>query len=222
MKRRIGDRRGRARFEIVGSLSGTIETWRRFELHNLGAGGALVETSVPFAPGASLSGRLALRGHGRDVRGEVRHSTTLAARDEGMRYLVGVQWDATTSMDDLLAMEPLRQVQTSIRQGGDRRASVRVAAGGVATLGQPHWSTVELLDVSTLGVLFAAPTALEVGDRGELRVRLGDRSFIGQIEVRRSDARRSLNATYRMGAAFVSLDESNRLHLEDFIGDARR
>ena len=222
MKKRIGDRRGRGRFEIVGTLTGTLETLRRFGVRNVGAGGALFDTTVPFAPGSRITGRLTFRGHSREVRGKVRHVTTLPVRDPGMRYLVGVEWEPSTRLDDLLSMEPPRSSPGGARQGPERRASVRVAAGDEAEIGQPNWSTVELIDISTTGVLFGCPVAVDIGEKGQLRVRLGERSFAAQIEVRRADSRKAAHGAYRLGAAFVSLDEGSRLHLEDFIGDARR
>jgi PilZ domain len=222
MRKRIGDRRGRGRFEIVGSLTGTLETIRRLRVRNVGSGGALLDTTVPFAPGNRVSGRLALSGQSREVRGEVRHVTTFQDRDEGMRYLVGVEWEASPQLDDLLRMEPHRSFPAAARPGPERRAGLRIVPGGEADMGHPNWVTVELIDISTTGVLFAAPVVVDIGERAELRMRLGDRSFAAQVEVRRSDARKpSSHPVYRMGASFVALDESNRLHLEDFIGDAR-
>lgn len=221
MKRRIGDRRGRARFEIVGTLTGTVETLRRLPIRNVSSGGALLDTRVPFAPGSRISGRISLHGVGREVRGEVRHITTLVARDES-RYLVGVEWDESTGVADLLRMQPIGPAPAAAREGGDRRAAVRFDAGADAEFNQPNWCTVELIDVSTTGVLFLSPSRFDVGERGELRVRLGEASFMAQIETRRVEPRKSPSMGYRVGAAFVSLSEASRLHLEDFIGDARR
>jgi hypothetical protein len=53
-------------------------------------------------------------------------------------------------------------------------------------------------------------------------MRLGERSFAARIEVRRNDTRKAPHPSYRLGATFVSLDEVNRVNLEDFVGDARR
>lgn len=220
-KKGIGDRRGRPRFEIVGTLIGTLETWRRLEIRNLGAGGALLDTTVPFLPGNRISGRLSLRGRMREIRGEVRHIATLVARD-ATRYLVGVQWSESLDAADLESMDQIRPVQSIPAEGVERRAVVRFVAGSDAELGQPNWSTIKLIDVSTTGVLFSSTTPLEPGERGELRVRLGEGSFAAQVEVRRTDVRKAPSSSYRAGAAFVSLDEANRLHLEDFIGDAQR
>src|SRR5262245_42317214 len=50
MKRRIGDRRGKPRFEIVGDLWGSLDTSTTLTLKNLGRGGALIESPLPLAP----------------------------------------------------------------------------------------------------------------------------------------------------------------------------
>jgi len=222
VKKRIGDRRARGRFEIVGTLTGTLETSRRFGVRNVSAGGALIDSGVPFTPGNRLSGRFSLHGHFREVRGEIRHISAVPERDGGVRYVVGVHWEASTEIEELLSADALRPAQATFK-GTERRRSTRLApAVGEAQFGQPHWSTVELVDISTIGVLFVSPSALEVGERGELRVRLGERSFAAQVEVRRSDTRKGTSTSNRYGAAFVTLDESSRMNLEDFIGDARR
>ena len=60
-----------------------------------------------------------------------------------------------------------------------------------------------------------------MGERGELRVRLGDRHFAAQIEAKRSDLRRGPHPLYHLAAAFISVDEASRLHLKEFIGEER-
>lgn len=138
-----------------------------------------------------------------------------------MRYLVGVQWDTSVTVADIFNMVQMRPAQTKFEHGVDRRAGVRVVPGPDVEIGQAHWSTVDVIDISTTGVLLASQQPLGVGEKGELRVRLGDRSFAAQLEVRRTDARRTPGMNHGIGARFVSLDESNRAHLEDFIGDQR-
>ncbi len=220
MGRGIGDRRSRARFEIVGTLTGTLQTWRRLEIRNVGPGGALLEASVPLPPGSRIAGRLALTGRSTEIQAEVRHITTLVER-ETTHYLMGVQWDSTERVADLINVEGMRPVQSARRDGIERRTAGRFVAGSDAELEQPQWVTVELLDVSTMGTLFSCPTLLSVGERGELRARLGDASFIAQIEVRRTAPPKPPAQNHRVGASFVSLPEGSRLHLEDFIGNAR-
>jgi hypothetical protein len=218
--RGIGDRRSRARFEIVGTLTGTLQTWRRLEIRNLGATGALLEASVPLPPGSRIGGRLALRGRSSQVQAEVRHITTLVERDSA-RYLMGVQWDSTERVADLFSAEGMRPVHIGVRENVERRQAARFIAGSDAELEQPQWATVELLDVSTTGVLFSSPMLPIVGERGELRARLGDASFLAQVEVRRTAPPKPPVHGHRVGASFVTLPEGSRLHLEDFIGNAR-
>ena len=220
MGRGIGDRRSRPRFEIVGTLTGTLQTWRRLEIRNLGLGGALLEATVPLPPGSRIGGRLALRGRSSQVQAQVRHITTLVEPDTA-RYLMGVQWDASDRVADLISVEGMRPVHSGPRESLERRATPRFIAGSDAELEQPQWATVELLDVSTTGVLFSSPALLPLGERGELRARLGDASFSAQIEVRRVAPPRPPSQGHRVGASFVSLPEGSRLHLEDFIGNAR-
>jgi hypothetical protein len=223
VKKRIGDRRGRVRFEIVGTLTGTLETLRRSAVRNLGSGGALVETSVPLSAGSQINGRLSFRGRTRDVRGLVRHITTLRDSEKELRYLVGIEWvDTRAEVNDLLSHAPLRPAQSTYRHSAERRVAGRFNAGGEAEIGEPTWSTVEVVDISTSGVLFVSPQPLDVGETGQLRMRLGERSFAAQVEVRRSDTRKTPHPNHRLGATFVSLDEVNRVNLEDFVGDARR
>jgi hypothetical protein len=164
-----------------------------------------------------------MRGRSCEVRGEVRHVTTVVARDRA-RLLSGLAWEEPATVVDFLSMESLVPVQTTPREGPERRATPRFIAVADTVLEQPTWSTVELIDVSTIGVLFSCPTGPDLGERGELRVRLGDAPFAAQVEMRRSDERKvsHTHTAFRVGAAFVSLDETNRLRLEDFIGDARR
>ena len=54
MKRRIGDRRGKPRFEIVGDLWGSVDVSASLTVLNLGAGG---RCSNPRAAGAGIGPR---------------------------------------------------------------------------------------------------------------------------------------------------------------------
>ena len=75
MERRLGDRRGRPRFEIVGELWGTLDTALSMPLLNVGRGGALVRSTVPL-PRAAAAGPAAAR----TSRVETSASTTSPAR----------------------------------------------------------------------------------------------------------------------------------------------
>jgi hypothetical protein len=220
VKRRIGgDRRVRGRFEIVGTLSGTLETIQRLGLRNVGPGGALVESTVPLAVGTRVTGRLSLNGQTREIKAEVRHAAQHRVRSGEGRYLVGLEWvDVPMPIDDVLR----NLARTGREHPGsvpERRRAGRTPTREGAEIQRATWTTVELIDISTVGVLFVASQEIPLGERGQLRIRLGDSGFVGEIEVRRIDRRAS--GGYRMGAIFTALDQAQQAILEAFIGTAR-
>jgi hypothetical protein len=91
VRRKLGDRRGRPRYDIVGDLWGTIETVLRLPLRNLGRGGALIESRIPL-PVSSVQ-RLIVELDGEewttDVR--VRHATPAGAGGDS-HYLIGIEF----------------------------------------------------------------------------------------------------------------------------------
>jgi hypothetical protein len=89
-------------------------------------------------------------------------------------------------------------------------------------MNRPEWSTVKVLDISASGVMFLAPERMTAGAKGQLRLRLGDSSFIADIEIRRSDRHQNPSGGYRAGATFTLLADGSRASLEDFIGMAGR
>ena len=94
MKRRLGDRRNRPRFEIVGELWGTLETVLRLPLRNVGRSGALIHSHVPL-PIESVH-RLTFQSDGQDVSTDVRvrHVHTQLSADGERTYLIGVEFMA--------------------------------------------------------------------------------------------------------------------------------
>jgi len=92
MKRRIGDRRGKPRFEIVGDLWGSIDTSTTLTLKNLGRGGALLDSPLPLAPDSIHWVTALADGEAHAVQMRVRHSTTTNGNGNGARYLIGVEF----------------------------------------------------------------------------------------------------------------------------------
>jgi hypothetical protein len=92
VRRRLGDRRIRPRFEIVGELWGTLEAVLQLPLRNVGMGGALFESHVPLAP-ESIH-RLTWKCDDREtaVQVRVRHVRTLESADGERGYLIGVEF----------------------------------------------------------------------------------------------------------------------------------
>ena len=222
MKERIrGDRRAKSRFELVGTLPGTLETWHRHRLRNLSAGGALVESATLLPTGSRLTGRLGLQGGQRDVKAEVRHAQQDTQASGAPRYLIGLMWaDGTRPLDDVLASVSVRP--QTLPGEMERRQSPRVPLDDGTEMSRAEWSTVTVLDISVSGVMFLAPERMTAGSKGQLRLRLGDNSFVGDIEIRRSDRHQTPSGGYRVGATFTSLGEGSRASLEDFIGMAGR
>ena len=98
VKRRLGDRRARPRFEIVGELFGSFETVLRLPLRNVGIGGALFESHVPLAP-ESIH-RLTWRCNDREtaVQVRVRHVKPIESADGERTYLIGIEFMSLNAM----------------------------------------------------------------------------------------------------------------------------
>jgi hypothetical protein len=95
MKRRLGDRRAKARFEIVGELWGNIETSMSLVVRNIGDGGALLESPVALEPGSLHWVSALIDGDPQPVRFRVRHSTRTTAGADA-NYLLGVEFVSLT------------------------------------------------------------------------------------------------------------------------------
>jgi hypothetical protein len=92
VRRKIGDRRIRPRFDIIGDLWGTLETVLQLPLRNVSRGGALIHSHVAL-PSHSVH-RLAFNADGQDVSVPVRvsHVDTQVSADGERTYLIGVEF----------------------------------------------------------------------------------------------------------------------------------
>jgi hypothetical protein len=90
-RNRLGDRRSRSRFEIVGQLWGSLETIETLRLRNLGEGGALLETRFSLQVDTVHRLRFASGGQVTDVQARVRYVTAPpdARKDQ---YLIGMEF----------------------------------------------------------------------------------------------------------------------------------
>lgn len=95
--RRLGDRRGHPRFEIMGQLWGSLETIEPLRLCNLGLGGAMVESPVPLPVDSVQRLRVAYDGHVSDVQARVLHVRVSEFPSEGGRFLIGLEFLALRS-----------------------------------------------------------------------------------------------------------------------------
>jgi hypothetical protein len=92
VRRKLGDRRVRTRYDIVGDLWGTLETALRLPLKNVGRGGALIHSHVPLPPESVY--RLTFESEGQEVSAPVRvcHVKTELSADGERTYLIGVEF----------------------------------------------------------------------------------------------------------------------------------
>ena len=92
MRRKLGDRRIRPRFDVVGDLFGTLETVLRLPVRNVGRQGALIHSHVPL-PLESVH-RLTFESDSQDVSVDVRvrHVEAALSVDGARTYLIGVEF----------------------------------------------------------------------------------------------------------------------------------
>lgn len=92
MKRRLGDRRGRPRFEIVGELWGTLDTVIGMPLLNVGRGGALVRSTIPLTPESVHHVAVTCDGQPTQASVRVRHVRSVVGSDGRASFLIGLEF----------------------------------------------------------------------------------------------------------------------------------
>lgn len=92
VRRKIGDRRIRPRFDIVGDLWGSLESVLRLPLKNVSRGGALIHSHVPL-PLQSVH-RIALHAGNQELSVPVRvsHVDPQVSADGERTFLIGVEF----------------------------------------------------------------------------------------------------------------------------------
>jgi hypothetical protein len=91
-RRRLGDRRNRVRYEIVGQLWGSLETFEPMEVHNISRGGALVETHLPLSADSVQRLRLVAEEQALDLQARVAHVSQRQDVTAPENFLVGMQF----------------------------------------------------------------------------------------------------------------------------------
>lgn len=102
----------------------------------------------------------------------------------------------------------------------ERRRSARavIVSGDRSDLSLPVSTTVQLIDISQSGVLLSSSQKLDIGQRAQLRTRVGPEPLTVQVEVRRvANGGRTGHGSYKLGAEFVALDEENQRKIERFL-----
>jgi hypothetical protein len=92
MRRKLADRRGRPRFEIVGQLWGTLETVVGLPLRNVSLGGALVQSAVPLPTESEHHVTIMCDGVQAPTKVRVRHIDRRVDEDGLPAYLIGLEF----------------------------------------------------------------------------------------------------------------------------------
>jgi c-di-GMP-binding flagellar brake protein YcgR len=89
-KARAGDRRNALRFEVVGTLAGSITTAAAVPLRNIGRGGALIEAPWPLPQDSIHRVRLESESQSSACEARVRH--VRHGGDAPRTYLIGLEF----------------------------------------------------------------------------------------------------------------------------------
>lgn len=92
MRRGMGDRRLRPRFDVVGQLSGTLDASVSMALRDVGRGGAQIESLVQLPTGSLHRATFNCDGIEAAVQVCVRHVKPVFASTGEQRYLIGVEF----------------------------------------------------------------------------------------------------------------------------------
>ncbi len=92
MRRGMGDRRQRPRFDVVGQLAGTLDAAVSMALRDVGRGGAQVESFVKLVTGSMH--RATFNGDGIEAAVQVcvRHVKPVVSSTGEQRYLIGMEF----------------------------------------------------------------------------------------------------------------------------------
>ena len=94
MRRRLGDRRVRPRFDIVGDLLGTLETVLPLPLMNISPGGALIHSHVPLPTDSVHTLTLNTNGKSFTTQVRVKRVSDVKSGDGERTFLVGLEFVA--------------------------------------------------------------------------------------------------------------------------------
>ena len=100
----------------------------------------------------------------------------------------------------------------------DRRRSVRVGVGHAELAHLPTTQSVQVLDISVMGVLLHSVRPIDPGTRGSLKLNFWGTPFSADVEVRRAVSVTDGGSSqgYRVGATFVAISPEHRQLIERF------
>jgi hypothetical protein len=90
--KRIGDRRDYLRFDVLGTLPGSLFATETLRVINLGISGALVEAARPLQADADYPMRFVIDSHVSDVTVRIRRVTEISRDTATAMYLIGLEF----------------------------------------------------------------------------------------------------------------------------------
>ena len=109
----------------------------------------------------------------------------------------------------------LHMLETAMEE---RRRSVRFEMGHVELAQLPTTQSVQVLDISVMGVLLHSSRPIDPGTRGCLKLNFWGTPFSADVEVRRAVPVTDNGGRqgYRVGASFVTISPEHRQLIERF------
>jgi hypothetical protein len=212
----VSSRHREARFEVVGSLPGTVATVQILSVLNLSCGGALGRGSNHPPP--SVVGTVCLESHDSRVLVQTRVVRT-SGQFVAMEF---VELDAA-------ALEQVQQLFSSGAIVGDnagspnasygrqRRRFARQPVRGIVAK-MPTLVDVEVIDIGATGALIKARSPLRIGDRAQLRLVLGHQPFVGAVSVVRAvSGYNGDGGSTSVGVTFVEQNADSTSVLLEFL-----
>jgi hypothetical protein len=92
VRRKLGDRRGKPRYDIVGELSGTLETVLRLPMQDISSGGALIQSHMRLPPESIHTLTLTFEGQDFSTPVKVRHVREATFADGERSFLIGLEF----------------------------------------------------------------------------------------------------------------------------------
>jgi hypothetical protein len=102
----------------------------------------------------------------------------------------------------------------------DRRRSPRVEMTNDVLVGLPISMAVQMLDLSSEGLLMACPQPLRLGARLRVTAQISGRRLDANLDVRHVSNQWDQQVKgYRVGGRFVALDPKVRGAIDDLLGE---
>ena len=95
---------------------------------------------------------------------------------------------------------------------------MRIEVGRAELAQLPTTQSVQVLDISVMGVLLHSSRPIEPGTRGSLKLNFWGTPFAADVEIRRAVPliEHGSNLGYRVGATFVAIAPEHRQLIERF------